>query len=188
MERARDHRGDDHGSHVAARMAFHPQQLVEPDRVFVRRAARIGGDPPALHDRAAGIDQREFDIGIAVIDREQHRAALSIRPARRTSPAWMARDRAVRQAQLQGPIAGQARESARERDLARLTDMQRRAERMAGASQRAISGARLKIRQRSSSMSKLRASVAAKHRDRAPVRRRRARSSPGPADRARRPG
>ena len=51
--------------------AFELEQLVEPHRIFVGGAARVGGDPPARADLPV-IDQREDDIGVAGIDGEQH--------------------------------------------------------------------------------------------------------------------
>ncbi len=60
MERAGHDRRQDDGIHGAALDALQLHQLKQPDGIFVRRAARIGGDPPA------------GALGLAVIKREDH--------------------------------------------------------------------------------------------------------------------
>jgi hypothetical protein len=52
-------------------------QLQQPDREFIRSAARIGGDTPTrLH--LAPVIEREDDIGIAHINGQQHAASLRL--------------------------------------------------------------------------------------------------------------
>jgi hypothetical protein len=75
VQRAGHDGGDDDGVDLAAVIAFEREQLAEPDGIFVRGAARIGGDAPARLDRPP-LDQCEDDIGIAGIHREQHRQSF----------------------------------------------------------------------------------------------------------------
>ena len=74
VQRARHHGADDHRVDVALRAAFELEQLVQPDRILVGGAARVGRDPPARLDLAA-LDQREDEVGVAGIDGEQHAAS-----------------------------------------------------------------------------------------------------------------
>ena len=71
VQRARHHRADDHRVDVVLGEALEREQLVQPDRIFVGGAARIGRDPPAGADHPV-LDQREDEIGIAGVDGEQH--------------------------------------------------------------------------------------------------------------------
>ena len=119
VQRARDDGADDHRVDVAAAIAFELEQLVQPDRIFVGGAPRIGGDPPARRDLAA-LDQREDDVGVAGIDREQHGGALAdarqLRAHELTSPAWMMLDRCrPSQAQPQRAVGLDPVERARDR-------------------------------------------------------------------------
>ena len=79
VKRARHHRADDHRLDVAPRIAFELEQLVKPHRILVGGAARVGGDPPARLDLAA-VDQREHQVRVSGIDREQHASSLTSRP------------------------------------------------------------------------------------------------------------
>ena len=76
MQRSRHDSTDDHTVDVVARKAFELEQLMEPDRILVCSAPRIGGDAPACLDLAA-VDQREDQVGITDIDREDHARALA---------------------------------------------------------------------------------------------------------------
>ena len=51
--------------------AFEREQLVQPDRILIGGAPRIGRDPPARADDAV-LDQREDEVGVAGVDGEQH--------------------------------------------------------------------------------------------------------------------
>ena len=64
--------------------AFEREKLHQPDGIFVGRPARIGRNAPARADRPVAVDQREDQIGVTGIDREQHRFIPQIR---NTSPA-----------------------------------------------------------------------------------------------------
>ncbi len=92
VERARDHRGNHHRLDIFPAIAAQREQLAEPDRIFIRRPARIGGDAPARLDLATALgsrgDERENHIGISRIDREQHDP---LPYTRNTSAAWMTR-------------------------------------------------------------------------------------------------
>ena len=57
--------------------AFELEQLVEPDRILVGGAPRIGGDPPAGADHAV-LDQGEDEVGVAGVDGEQHRRSTAV--------------------------------------------------------------------------------------------------------------
>ena len=85
VQRARDHRADDHRLDVASGIAFELQQLVKPNGILVGGAARVGGDAPARADFAA-FDKREDEVGISGIDCEQHQPC-----PKETSPACMTR-------------------------------------------------------------------------------------------------
>ena len=71
MQRARHDGGDDDAGHVLARIAFQREQLAEPHRIFVARAARIGCDAPAALDRPP-VEQREDHVRVPGIDGKQH--------------------------------------------------------------------------------------------------------------------
>ena len=75
VERPRHDSANDYGTDVGFGEAFELEQLVQPDRILVGRAPRVGGDPPARLDLAA-VDQREDEVRIAGIDRKQHAAPL----------------------------------------------------------------------------------------------------------------
>src|SRR4051812_565834 len=50
---------------------------MQPDRILVGRAPRVGGDAPAGLNLAA-VDQREDQVGIADVDRQNHARALAM--------------------------------------------------------------------------------------------------------------
>ena len=79
VERARDDRADDHRLDVGSAKAFELEQLVQPDRILIGGAPRIGRDPPARLDLAV-LDQREDEIGVAGVDGEQHDGVLAAVP------------------------------------------------------------------------------------------------------------
>ena len=127
VERARHDRADDDGGHVVAGEAFELEQLVQPHRIFVGGAARIGGDPPARADLPAFVHQREDDVGVAGIDREQHGA----RPqSRKTSPACMTwRDPSAKRSRSAPSASSPSNRPSIARAVAAARD-ERRAERM----------------------------------------------------------
>ena len=71
VRRARHHGGDDDRVNVLTAVAFDREKLEQPDGIFVRRAARVGRDPPATLD-VTPVDERELDVGVAGVDDEQH--------------------------------------------------------------------------------------------------------------------
>ena len=131
VERARDDRPDDHGMHIALRQAFELEQLMEPDRIFVGRPARVGRDPPARADVAA-VDQGEDEVGIAGIDGEQHGRVPSLAAAASQLDVAGANDlqRAVVAAKAQRAIGFEAVEAARDTLSGASMNRQRRPDRV----------------------------------------------------------
>ncbi len=73
VERARAPRcDDDRVHHIGPIIPFELQQLHQPDRIFIRRPARIGRDAPARLELSLLVDEREHDIGVSGVDRQQH--------------------------------------------------------------------------------------------------------------------
>ena len=71
VQRARHHGRHDHPVDHVRLIALQAKQLQQPDRVFVRGAARVGGDPPTPEDRAP-VNQGKNDIGVADVYRQKH--------------------------------------------------------------------------------------------------------------------
>jgi hypothetical protein len=71
VQRARHDGADDYRAHIGASIALKFQQLMEPDRILIRRPPRIGRDPPTGADCLV-LDEREDEVGVAGIDGEQH--------------------------------------------------------------------------------------------------------------------
>ncbi len=76
MQRARhDGRYDDRVDNVPS-ITLQLQQLQQPDRIFIRRFARIGCNAPTLPNLHT-VNQREFNIGVSSFNREQHNGSLN---------------------------------------------------------------------------------------------------------------
>src|SRR2546430_1708826 len=67
------------GSLAAALTRASSEQLMQPDAVLVGGPARVGGDAPARLDLAF-VHEREDEVGVPDIDREQHGGALGEEP------------------------------------------------------------------------------------------------------------
>ena len=68
---ARHDRSENELSDIFAREAFDLQELEQPDRIFIARPARIGGNTPA-RAYLATFEQGEDDICVSDIGGEQH--------------------------------------------------------------------------------------------------------------------
>src|SRR5437588_58230 len=59
---------------------YAPELPEQPPRIFVGSPARISRDAPARLDRAA-VHEREDEVGVSGVDREQHARPLGEEPA-----------------------------------------------------------------------------------------------------------
>src|SRR5690606_6384247 len=88
VERSRHDGRNDHRVDVAAVVPLDAPKLVEPDHIFVGRAAAVGRDPPAREQLGAA-KKRELGVCVADINREQHGYSPLSAGRSSTSPAWI---------------------------------------------------------------------------------------------------
>ena len=67
----RHHAGDDHRVDVRKAQRLHREELIQPDAVFVGRAAGVGGRAPLGGPRLPVVHGEE-GVGVALLDSEEH--------------------------------------------------------------------------------------------------------------------